>query len=181
MKQLGLGIFTYTDQNDDTLMASLVNPWGSTYTWMKVLDNLGVNIKLFACPGDPQPEKGVGTNLGYYIRYSMSKQACPYYDSASGQPTFNKLSHFKAPSRFVISMDRKNTPIFTPYTGHPFFKNDSYAYENTRGYPALQWHGKYISFLHLDGHVSSLNNPLLDPANDLWMWYRTGKSDERNN
>ena len=184
LKQMGLYISFYAQDSNEYLLAALVTPWKSDYSWMYVLEQWGIKKKQLWCPGDPPPDPrkipAALSNMGYYICYSLNQNACGLSLSTSVIPPFWRYSQFKYASKFILAMDRKNHVSFTPgYSSeYPFFANIPNRVENDRSYPVLKWHGGTASLLHLDGHVINTKDLPIYPLADQQRWFRTGDKDE---
>ena len=185
LKQLGLYINFYAQDSNEYLLASLVTPWKSDYSWMYVLSQWGIKKRQLWCPGDPPPEEKIIaaglSNMGYYIRYSLNQNACGSSTAADVMPPFWRYSQFNYPAKFIIAMDRMNHICFPPgyRPEYPFFANIPNRQESSRSYPVLKWHGGTASMLHLDGHAGNTKELPIFPLADTQRWFRTGMADER--
>lgn len=188
LKQLGLTSQRYSSDFNDYIVAADVAAWLDrtdmlAHTWYKVFHkNYNLNNRMFHCPGSLPPNGDFSdrqyTNNGYFIRYGVNR-ACSPWASGSTIPDFRKVPEIKKPARFVFCMDRKNRLGFTTTVGILFF-HPSNQYETDWGYSVVteNWHGKTASMVHMDGHVTNTKNLPINPADDLFMWYRTGDKNE---
>ena len=186
LKQLGLYMNVYSSDSEDFIVPGLMQICGGTYHWMALLNkNYNASRDLFYCPGAPPPPgKRDHTDYsynGYYVRYGMNQHSSPWTTDTTRIPKLRKLSHIKNPSDFVTTMDRKHRPFFHAKVGTPFFALiPSNQYETGWSYSVVQekWHAGGASLLHLDGHTTYTNSLPIYPENNLYMWFRTGDSDE---
>ncbi len=185
LRQIGTSIQFYANDYHDYLPPSWHMMHGN-FTWMQAfLPYLGTPksaAKIYWCPGDPPPANPTSGDLyqGYYIRYSANINAFAYSNLTDGTP-YRKRADIRKPSEFVCFLDRKNHVYVTPsicWDVGSEIGNPNNATELVRSVPVRQWHGGTMSFVHLDGHVSSQPFPLKPCGAEPFKWTRTGSKGE---
>ncbi len=153
LKQLGLSIVMYKDDNDGYYMT-----WGpTTKKWhYKLRDDYNAQENIFKCPSTTIFQFN-GQLLGY--GYSYHNIATTYYGETPRPTNYADLpvkdSHIKKPSKTIILADTRNTEISTGTNGG-YYELLCYDYTGTssHGLPYAR-HTNSINILWGDGRSSA--------------------------
>ena len=150
LKQIGLAMLMYTDDNDGWMPVSFKNEGGEAYWWdyispkyLNVRVAGGTGSSVFMCPSGPQ----TGLRSNFYVNY-VYNQCLGVYQNISGTlvPVHYRYSKVWKPDRCIWVCEARGTG-----TGWSFEYQLSKGYFNAGQYAAL--HSMGGNYLWADGHV----------------------------
>ncbi|MBS1706122.1 MAG: prepilin-type N-terminal cleavage/methylation domain-containing protein [Armatimonadetes bacterium] len=175
MRQIGLALVMYADDNDDTVPQSTHTTGGAIEgTWILGLKPYVKNTDdIRICPADPFGRQRLQSNGTSYV---LNEWICvPETDSEGNYSSWPTLSSFPLPSQtistFIVADPRQGTSNFSYTQDHThsrnwFKQNDGKVFARIVADIATYRHGGSISkpeegssnYLYVDTHVKSLES-----------------------
>jgi prepilin-type N-terminal cleavage/methylation domain-containing protein/prepilin-type processing-associated H-X9-DG protein len=172
LKQIGLNLLFYIDDNDDYLPPRCIGTAGGyasacTFRGMRELMNMSPEKAIFACPSDSvQPVRcGVKNSYGLNERHVMKDTNWTLTVNPSSTSGPMRIGEFKRPSGVIAILDKKTSDptalgviVRCPLCSMPTFL----AYTTAR-------HGDGVNTLYVGGNVSRVSyNGLRSNNEDCW-------------
>jgi prepilin-type N-terminal cleavage/methylation domain-containing protein/prepilin-type processing-associated H-X9-DG protein len=177
LKQLGLAVVMYTQDNDGGLVpywTTLPGASAKTNAWNRLgvpLDDYVKNDQIYRCPSAPSISKSYPVTGNYYSTYGWS---WIYYPNPDGW-----VAHFiqTSPGNSIVpfKLDNAPEPSRTALLGEtqysaPYYENNGYGFSAFRilngsaSYGKLDRHLEGSNYLYADGHVKWLSKEAVAPA-----------------
>jgi len=161
LKQIGLGIFQYTQDYDEKFPSTGSNGTTGGQPWQDVIQPYVKSIQLFKCPSNTVDTTIAGSLLsvpGSY--YSNGRNQSPQPISDAGQ----SLAQLNSSSQVILVCEIANRTGPSTGTSDPFY----WSGDITIGKWTLQNHLGMTNFLFADGHVKSLKPTATVTPTCLW-------------
>ena len=179
LKQLGLGLVAYADDNNGTLCLAM-DCWGTTLVWSQLLcgtyedgnpipEGMGgqyVDMKILACPSNIPTKYSMWKSYGMYSpemdgeHYSNRKDVLGDVYSNSAYRIWNA----KQPSAMLLNGDNVTTDNFE---ANWIFAGTQNGYNWNNAYPFMA-HGNNGVFVFFDGHAEArTGRELADTATNV--------------
>jgi prepilin-type N-terminal cleavage/methylation domain-containing protein/prepilin-type processing-associated H-X9-DG protein len=107
MKQLGLGVMQYTQDNDEYLTPEF---WWSAQTWAGHIYPYVKSAGVYHCPDDSTANQVINGKTYTAVSYGMNNDLTPGSGTAPWGPSYT-LAHFPSPSNIVLLFEVTGCPV----------------------------------------------------------------------
>jgi len=191
LKQIGLGVIQYANDNDDTVPGFIMDPWrtGNDLRWVPRLFPYTGAMTVFSCPSAPARKHfarlkqsgksdgtvvhdlaAVGVCYGANAEYLSNVTTADQSLARAFEISNKKISKVKHASTVVYAADTAGTDLSLYPPGaagqstYNYFRNLIFPFRPQGLYVA---HSDSINFLFLAGHVNSIKQHKVQSYCDL--------------